>query len=101
MLCLVPLFYDLVAELSIEREAINETVDDAFEGLWVVQGFDELLVVADKVVVQLKTSRLLLADNDVADLQEHLWNLRVSCVESGRTLDASRALIRLDDGQEL
>jgi len=68
MLCLVPLFYDLVAELPIEREAIDEAVDDAFERLWVVQGFDELLVVADKVVVQLKTSRLLLADNDAADL---------------------------------
>jgi uncharacterized Fe-S cluster-containing radical SAM superfamily enzyme len=65
-----------------------------------VQWFDHLLVVSDKVVVQLKSSGFLLADDNISDLQEDSVDFRILAVESSSSFDTARALVGLKDEQE-
>jgi len=65
-----------------------------------VQWFDHLLIVPDKVVVQLNSSGLLLTDNNISDLQEDSVDLRILAVESSSSFDTARALVGLKDEQE-
>lgn len=89
LLGLVPLIDDLVAEFLVEWEAISVGMDDAFEGLWVVEWFDQLLIVPHKVVVELQASRFFLVDDNFTDLQEDTCHLGVLGVKRGGALDAA------------
>ena len=82
MLSFVPFVDNLVAEFLVEGEPVSVGVDDAFKRLWVVEGFDDLLVVADEIVVKLDPSGLLLVNHDVADVQELASDLGVLGIES-------------------
>ena len=101
MFSFVPFVDNLVAEFLVEGEPVSVGVDDAFKWLWVVEGFDDLLVVANEIVVKLDPSGLLLVDHDVADVQKLASDFRVLGIESWRALDAARALVGLNDEQEL
>ena len=65
-----------------------------------MQWFDHLLVVPDKVVVQLNSSGLLLADDNISDLQEDSVDFRILAIESSSPFDTARALVGLKDEQE-
>jgi len=101
MLCFVPFIDNLVTEFFVEGESVSVRMDDAFKWLCIVDGFDDLLIVADEIVIELDPSWLFLVDHDVTYRQELVSDLGVLGIESWSALDASRALVGLDDKQEL
>ena len=98
---LVPLGVDLVEEGHVAGIAILVGGNDAFEALRVVDGRDVGGVVAYEVVVELNAAWFLRLNHDVANLEENSLNLRVVVVEGLSTIYGTRALVGLQDDQEL
>lgn len=89
MLGFVPFVHDAVPHFRVERIPVHKRVHNTLKAFRVVQWLDQLLVVANQIVVQLKSTWLLLADDNVTDLQEHACYLGVLGVEGRGTLDAT------------
>lgn len=96
-----PLTHNVVKVVLAEWVAFSVGEDDAFKRLRVDHRLDQLLVVADNVVVKFNTSRLLLVNNDISNLQEILINLAIVIVELLAALNTTRTLVGLKNDQEL
>lgn len=72
---LKPFIIDVFLELAGVSLAV--ALDDAFEGLRVVFVHNLAIVLLEQIGLQLESSRQLVGNDDVADLQHFLVDLRV------------------------
>lgn len=75
-------------------------VNDGLHALWVEYWLNELIIVADQVVVQLDSSWLLLVDDNISNVKEQTANLGVVSPELSCSIDGSSALVSLEDDKE-
>lgn len=75
--------------------SVIERLNNAFAALGIVSGLQALLVVADDVVVQFKTSLLLLLQNKLAHFEEEIVNLAVLRIPLTGDINCASRLVGL------
>lgn len=98
---LLPYSLDLLVKLLVELESVSIRKDNTFERLWISNWLNDLLIITNEVVVKYKSSWLLLLLHDISNLKEEIRNFRVLVVELFSSLGAARALVSLQNDQEI